>query len=80
MAHTVCNAEKKGRPDTRRDEVELFLSDALAWAAPIVGDRLDQSLRGAVDQRGLGTERLQENTSNFATGILANSNPSSNTD
>jgi hypothetical protein len=38
---------------------ELFLADALARGERAIGDRLDQSLIGAVDQRRLVVERLQ---------------------
>ena len=41
---------------------ELFLADALAGRERAIGNRLDQPLIRAVDQRRLGIERLQRST------------------
>jgi hypothetical protein len=41
---------------------ELRLADALAGGEGAVGDRLDQPLIGAVDQRRFRIERLQRRT------------------
>src|ERR1700730_12763665 len=48
---------------------ELFLADRLAGGAGPVGNRLDQPLIGAVDQRRLGIEGLQRGTHKFEFGI-----------
>ena len=48
---------------------KLFLADPLAGSQSAIGDCLDQLLIGAVDQRRLGVERLQQGTDYFEFGI-----------